>query len=205
MTDTSPLPVTPADRALYRELFHVPDEEHAQLDRGDFDSFTELQAIARHRLNTRPAVSADVVEEANVFYERGQHWTRWHGGFGAPSDWNGGRVLLASGEIDYPYQSDDDFDWQHYVSETDCLEPGCIVGYISASLPQSGEAEGLKLWQQLGVMADELRAKAKRFQSTEDSYNSDLCLREACRTDKIAGMVRRAFLTRREGVEVQDG
>lgn len=65
-----------------------------------------------------------------VIYARGQDWTPWNGGDGAPADWNGGRVLLASEEIVHPYQSDEPFDWQHDVSESGCLEPGCIVGYV---------------------------------------------------------------------------
>lgn len=70
-----------------------------------------------------------------VFSERGQLWTRWHGGTEAPKDWNGGRVLLACGEILHPYQSDIPFDWEQDVSETGCVEPGCIVGYTSVNWP----------------------------------------------------------------------
>lgn len=51
----------------------------------------------------------------------------------APSDWNGGRVLLADDTILHPYMTDSEFDWRHSASETGALEPGCIVGYFSAT------------------------------------------------------------------------
>lgn len=71
------------------------------------------------------------MEYQEMIYARGTHWTPWKGGPEAPKDWNGGRVLLASNEIIHPYQQDIPFDWEHDVSETGCIEPGCIVGYVS--------------------------------------------------------------------------
>lgn len=67
----------------------------------------------------------------DTFKARGRTWTAWQGGNKSPDDWNGGRVLLANGAICHPYQGDEEFDWEHYTSETGCLEPGCIVGYTS--------------------------------------------------------------------------
>ena len=69
---------------------------------------------------------------SSMYYARGQEWTKWRGGTAAPADWNGGRVILADDQIVHPYQSDEPFDWEHYASESGCIESGCIVGYISA-------------------------------------------------------------------------
>lgn len=92
------------------------------------------------QIESDAALSAQPQSEAMAtFEERGQLWSRWVGGSKAPSDWNGGRVLLASGEIVHPYQEDGEFDWRHGVSETGCLEPGCIVGYKSLSAQPQNE------------------------------------------------------------------
>lgn len=133
------------------------------------------------QIESDAALSAQPQSEAMAtFEERGQLWSRWVGGSKAPSDWNGGRVLLASGEIVHPYQEDGEFDWRHGVSETGCLEPGCIVGYKSLSAqPQSAPASlaassGIMTYEEAltkyepqseaGELADELEALPIRTQ-----------------------------------------
>lgn len=107
------------------------DETEADAEASENDTADPGEMAAKRLWNTRaseqPAIVAGMVP--------------WHGGDSAPGDWNGGRVLLASGEVLHPYQTDDEFDWERSYSETGCIEPGNIIAYTPRARPSAAKDE----------------------------------------------------------------
>ena len=60
-TDTlRPVTVTREDRALFIELFDIPERRHAEVMAGCKDELRELQLIARHRIAERSRCAGHV-------------------------------------------------------------------------------------------------------------------------------------------------
>lgn len=105
-----------------------------------------------------------------------------------PLDWDGGQVLLASGDMCPAYEAGDN--WEQFTSETGAYEPGSIVGYTPRNVYHYGHnVEHMSKADLLTVMKDVVDdiARAVYIMNDHSAVSDDFAGRLRATAQRVRG------------------